>query len=181
MLNLDKIITNLAKVIPSIGVAVKPIHELNFEQLLKYDSSIFGTARRRFMEKWIAIPGSFGWAAVNGKNDIIGYAMLKQVVRYAGTEIGLAMAPLFANNVNIAKLLLLTAANNCRANPAVPNVPLELFHPVGDNCGEDASELMKEVEAELIHIGCRMYTKGTCIPAGRELKKIYGIATLSFD
>ena len=156
MLDLDKTIKNLTNAIPSIGVAVKPIHELNIEQLLEYDRFIFGTARRKFLEKWITVPGSFGWVAVNEKKDIVGYAVLKQVIRDAGTEIGMAMAPLFANNVNIAKLLLLTAAENCCANPAVPNTKLELFHPVGNICGEDASQLMEDVEAELtlslIHI-----------------------------
>ena len=126
-------------------------------------------------------PGSFGWVAVNqaSGNTIVGYSILKQVIRGGGTEIGLAMAPLFADNVHIAKLLLKTAAVNCLENDVLSKTKLELFHPVGDNCGEDSSQLMKELEAELTHIAFRMYSKG--IPLGRQMKKIYGIASPTFD
>ena len=125
-------------------------------------------------------PGSFGWVAINegvGKN-IIGYSILKHDIRRGGTEIGLAMTPLFADNVHIAKLLLKTAAESCLANEALPKTKLQLLHPVGNNCGEDSSQLMKELKAELTHFAFRMYTKG--IPLGRQMKKIYGIASPTF-
>ena len=104
---------------------------------------------------------------------------MKQVIRGAGTEIGLAMAPLFANNAEIAKALLKTAADSCLANEAVPKTKLELIHPVGDNCGEGAPQMMEELEAELSCIAHRMYTKG--VPPNRQLKKIYGIASPTFN
>ena len=70
----------------------------------------------------------------------MGYSILKLVIRGGGTEIGLSMAPLFADNVhNIAKFLLKTAAENCLANEAIPKTRLQIFHPVGDNCGEGSS------------------------------------------
>ena len=123
--------------------------------------------------------GSFGWAAIKEKsNDIVGYANLKHVIRGAGTDIGLAMAPLFADNVEIAKALLKTAADNCLANEAVPKTKLEIFHPVEDSCGEDAPQLIEELGAELSHIAHRMYTKG--VPQKRQFK-IYGIASPTFD
>ena len=70
------------------------------------------------------------------------------------------MVPLYADNAQIAKLLLKTAAENCLANEAVPKTKLELFHSVGDNCRKGAAELMDELEAELTHIAYRMYSKG---------------------
>ena len=178
-LDIDKIIGNLAKATPPGDFTTKPIHKVSFEKLFEYDRFVFGTARRKFLEKWVTVPGSFGWAAVNEKNDIVGYIVLKQVFREAGREIGMTIAPLFCNDVQIAKLLLLTAAENCHANPAVPKTKLELLLPVGEKCGEDASQLMKDLEAELTHIACRMYTKG--IPPDRQLKQIYGIASPTFD
>ena len=39
-----------------------------------------------------------------------------------------------------------------------PKTKLQIFHPVGDNCGEDSSQLMRELEAELTHIAFRMHT-----------------------
>ena len=76
------------------------------------------------------------------------------------------MAPLYAENAQIARLLLKTAVESCLANEAVLTTKLELFHPVGDNCGEGAAELMGELEADLTHIAYRMYAKG--IPPGRH-------------
>ena len=113
MLTLDKISKNLARTEFPSDTAVKPLRNVNLEKLLEYDSSVFGTSRRIFVERWINVPGSFGWAAVNENSDeIVGYAVLKQVIRGGGIEIGLAMAPLFADNVHIAKLLRKMAAEN---------------------------------------------------------------------
>ena len=91
----------------------------------------------------------------------------------------MAIAPLYSDDPHIAKCLLKTAAERCLANEAVPKTKLEMVHPVGDICGEGAPLLMKELESELIHIAVRVYTKG--VPLGRQTKKIYGIASPTFD
>ena len=182
MLDLGRIVATTTRLATPPGVAVKPICNVHMklDRLLEYDQTVFGTPRQIFMTRWISVPGSLGWAAIDERSDtILGYAIVKQVIRDAGTEIGLAMAPLYADSAQIAKLLLKTAAENCLANEAVPKTKLELFHPVGDNCGEGAAELMDELEAELTHIAYRMYSKG--IPPGRQMKKIYGIASPTFD
>ena len=180
MLSLEMIATKVSTSrIPS-DISIKPICNMNLGRLLEYDQTVFGTPRQTFIMKWISIPGSLGWAAIDEKSEtILGYAILKQVIRGRGTEIGLAMAPLYADNAQMAKFLLKTAAENCLANEAVPKTKLELFHPVGDNCGEGAAELMDELEAELTHIAYRMYTKG--IPPERQMNKIYGIASPTVD
>lgn len=183
-LSLDKIARILAGINPppldGINIVTQPIHEANREKILDYDSKVFGTPRHMFIERWMSSPGSFGWVAINQASDnaIVGYSILKLDIRRGGTEIGLAMTPLFADNVHIARLLLKTAADSCLANKALPKTKLQLFHPVGDNCGEDAAQLMQELEAELTLFAFRMYTKG--IPLGRQMKKIYGIASPTF-
>lgn len=48
------------------------------------------------------VPGSLGWAAVNEKSKIVGYWIIRQVIREEGNE---AMASLYADNKHIAKLL----------------------------------------------------------------------------
>ena len=181
MLSLEKIAKRLAtSSATTASVMVKPIHNVNIDKLLEYDQIVFGTSRDILLTRWVKLPGNLSWAAIDERsNMILGYAIIKQVIRGGGTEIGLAMTPLYADNVQIAKLLLQTAAEYCLANEAVPKTKLELFHPVGDNCGEGAAELMDELEAELTHIAYRMYTKG--IPPGRQLKKIYGIAAPNCD
>ena len=180
MLSLEKVASIQSTLGIAASVAVKPIHKINIDTLLEYDRTVFGTSRYLLLIRWVNLPGNLAWAAVEEKSGIItGYAIVKQVIRDGGTEIGLAMAPLYADNAQIAKLLLKTAAENCLANEAVPKTKLELFHPVGDNCGEGAAELMDELEAELTPIAYRMYTKG--IPPGRLMKKIYGIAAPNCD
>ena len=111
MLNLNTIVKNIDETDLPLGITAKPIDSINFDELLIYDISIFGTQRQILLEKWIGAPGSFGLAAVDEKSDdIVGYAVLRQVIRDGGSEIGMAMAPLFADNASIAKLLLRTAA-----------------------------------------------------------------------
>ena len=181
MLRLDKIAQILTGMKHPSGVITQPIHKTNLVNLLEYDSTVFGTPRHTFVRRWLATPGSFGWVAINegtADKNIVGYSILKHDIRKCGTEIGLAMTPLFADNVHVAKLLLKTAAESCLANEALPKTKLQLFHPVGDNCGEDSSQLIKELEAELTHFAFRMYNKG--IPSGRQMKKIYGIASPTF-
>ncbi len=158
---------------------VMPIQDVDLDKLLKYDHRVFGTPRDKLMTRWINTPGSFGWAAIDDSNNITGYIVLKQVIRGGGTEIGLAMAPLFANDKDTAKLLIKTAGQECLANPAIPKTKLELFHPSGDICGEGAAKLMEELGAEMIHIAHRVYTNG--IPEGRRTRNIYGITSPTCD
>ena len=103
------------------------------------------------------------WAEIDHSNNITGCYETSHSRR--GTEIGLAMAPLFANNKDTAKLLIKTAGQDSRprmaglalANPAIPKTKLELLHPSGDICGEGAAELMDELGAEMTHIAHRVY------------------------
>ena len=181
LLSLDSVIKNVDEADLPLGIVAIPTCSDNLEKLLAYDTSIFGAQRQIFLEKWISIPGSFGFVAVDERtNGIVGYAVLRQVTRNSGNEIGMAMAPLFADNVLIAKLLLRAAAQECISNKAIPKTKLELLHPVGDNCGAHASQLMKDLEAELSFITYRMYSNGH-IPSGRQLDKIYSIASTTFD
>ena len=95
MLNLEKIVANLCR-ISSSNVDVEPIGRINLDRLLKYDQRVFGTPRQTFIKNWIRVSGSLGWAAVDKESDnVVGYAILKQVIRGGGTEIGLAMVPLY--------------------------------------------------------------------------------------
>ena len=164
-LNLERIVANVTKSAFLTGVAVKPTRNINLDKLLEYDQTVFGTPRQTFMMWWINVPGSLGWATVHEKSDtIVGYAVVKQVISGGEAKTSLAVAPLYADSVEIAKSLLKTAAENCLANEAVLKTKLEMFHPVGDNCGEGAAELMDELKADLTHIAYRMYNKG--IPPG---------------
>ena len=180
MFSLDEIAANLDKMTPPERVAVKPIHSVQLDKVLEYDRSVFGTEREAFLKTWMTAPGHFGWAAIDEKSsNIVGYAIVRRVIRGAGTEIGLAVAPLYADSTHIVKVLLKTTAEHCLRIDALSKTKLELFHPVGDQCGQGAPELMEELGAELSLYTRRMYTNG--IPSGRQLRKIYGITTTFCD
>ena len=81
---------------------VKTLNEVDLNKLLLYDQCVFGTKRNYLMQRWINTSGSFGWAAIDkNTNDITCYTVLKQVIRGGGTEIGMAMAPLYADNASL--------------------------------------------------------------------------------
>ena len=179
MINLSKIIEVLSYVTTPPGVLCVPIRTVDFEKLFKYDTSIFGVPRQRLLEKYINIPGSLGWAAVNEKGDVLGYSLIKQVISEAGAKIGLIMAPLYANDDIVVRTLLKVAAETYLATDAVEGSNFELFYSDGGSYGDHASRLIEELEANTVYLGQRMYTKGT--PPGRQISKIYGIFSTAFD
>ncbi len=178
-LNFEKIIKNLAGTEVPSGVSIKSIRTIDFDKLVEYDASVFGAPRRELLEKWINIPGSLGWGAVDESGNVFGYTTIRRTFNDMGTEFGLSMAPLYANNDSIVKCLLKVAAETCLANEAVSETEFEVIYDHGDVCGVHASQLMTEIGANLIPFGVRMYTKG--IPHGRKTSKIYGIFHPGFD
>ena len=179
MVDPEKITNNLAHVTAPSSISLKPIRTVDFEKLFRYNTSVFGTPRKKLLDKCINIPGSLGWASVDEKGDIIGYNVVKQVISGAGTETGLVMAPLYADNHLVARMLLKVAADTYLATDAVPRSSFELFYSDRGSYGDHASRLMSEVEAKTVFLGQRMYTKG--IPQGRQISKMYGISSTAFD
>ena len=145
----------------------------------KYDTTVFGAPRRILLEKYINIPGSLSWAAVNESGDVVGYTLVKQVISEAGAKIGLIMAPLYADGDIVARALLKVAAETYLATDAVEGSSFELFYSDGGSYGDHASRLIKELEANTVYLGQRMYTKGA--PPGRQISKMYGIFSTAFD
>ena len=146
---------------------IKPISEVDFDNLLIYDSSVFGVPRRSFLKKWIAVSSACGWAATNNQGDVIGYIVIRKTVK-DGRRIG----PLFANNMQIARILCQTAieviARHHSEENIVLDVPVEV-NPEGLQLAEN------ELGGECISSNVRMFTKGLPdIP----LKKTFGITAL---
>ena len=148
---------------------IKPIQEIDFDNLLMYDSSVFGASRRSFLKKWITVPNARGWAATNNQGDVIGYIVIRKTVK---DEDGRRIGPLFANNVEIARTLCKTAievtAHHHSEEKIILDVPVEV-NPEGLHLAEN------ELGGECISSNVRMFTKGLPdIP----LKKTFGITAL---
>ena len=178
-LDFNKVLKNLAdSEIPS-GISVVPIKPIDKEKVILYDTSVFGTSRRVMMERWLDIPGTLGWAALNNTGEVVGFNAIRPTIIGKGTEFALTIAPFFADNYDIAKALLKTAAKECLANDAIPVSNFEMLFPNGGEAGPQAARLVAEVEATTTPFCARMYTKG--IPRGRQVNKEYSIIHASFD
>lgn len=169
----------LANLKPLDGVSIKPTSVVDFEKVCSYDASVYGTLRRTFIEKWINMPGMLCWAAVDEKGDIVGYTAIRQFIKDNAEEIRLRLAPLYANNDQIAKALLKVATEAYQEHKQTSSSKIDLFFCDGESYGNHASQLMKELEATATLIGPRMYTRG--IPPGRQQEKMYSIYLPAFD
>ena len=178
LLNFEKIIKNFGNVDPS-GFQLRPIRAVDAEKLFLYDASVLGSPRHTLVERWISIPGSLGWAALDEDGNVVGYTVVRPIIVGAGTQFGLSMAPLYANSDQIARALLVMAAETCQANEAIPVTHFLLIHGHGRVYGEHASQLFSKVEGDYSPFATRMYTKG--IPKGVQLNKMYGIMHPAFD
>ena len=161
------------------GVSITPAATVDLEKVRSYDALVFGTPRDRFIEEWINMPGNLCWVAVSDKGDVVGYIAVRQFTSDKGKEIQLGLAPLYANNDQIAKSLLKTAAEAYLSNDTTSTSKIDLFYSDGGSSGHHASQLMQELEATATHIGQRMYTRG--VPSGRQQDKMYGIFLPAFD
>ena len=65
ILDLEMVVKEFADIEIPPGVSIKPLSSIDMAELIKYDSFVFGTSRDKLIEKWIDIPGSQGWAAVD--------------------------------------------------------------------------------------------------------------------
>lgn len=181
LVSLRKVSNIFSKVKISPEILVKPIREVDMDSLCDYDTSVFGAPRHEFLKKWISIPGSLGWAAIDGNSTVVGYCATRQIVCNGGAEIGLNMAPLFADNQLIAKVLLREAANTYLANDAIECTKMLILVPEGENGNASAVKVIEnelEAECDCKNTSIRMYTKGA--PPNMRIKKIFGLTTLSY-
>ena len=176
-------LTKAVKILSSVnippGVSCVPIRKVDFEKLFEYDTSVFGAPRRILLEKYVNLPGSLGWAAVNEKGVVLGYNLVRQAIFEAGATLGLIMTPLYADDDVVARALLKVAAEMYLATDAVEGSSFELYYSDGGSYGDHASRLVGELEAKIVYLGQRMHTKGA--PPGRQISKMYGIFSTAFD
>jgi predicted GNAT family N-acyltransferase len=147
MIDLTKAVKVLSYVTLPPGVSCVPIQTVDFEKLFEYDTSTFGAPRRILLEKYVNLPGSLGWAAVNEKGAVLGYNLVRQVVCEAGAKLALCMTPLYADDDVVARALLKVAAETYLATDAVEGSNFILPYSDGGSYGDHASRLVVELEA----------------------------------
>ena len=142
------------------GSVVKPLNEINVQDLYNYDSFVFGYKREKFLEIWLNTPGSHVRVAVNREGSIVGYVAVR--VAFIQDE-GYKIGPLFCENIEIAMVLLKGVFEEILQCGVSSSHSVIADCPVGRN--SRARELMKIVDAEYLAKFEFMTTNG--LPRGR--------------
>ena len=178
MVNLTKVVKIFSSVNTQPAFSCVPIRTVDFEKIFEYDTSVFGAPRHTLLEKYVNLPGSLGWAAVNEKGDILGYNLVRQFIIEGGKFI-LCMAPLYADNNVVARALFKVAAETYLATDAIEGSNMTFFYSDGGSYGDHASRMVVELEpVKIFSTMQRMFTKGS--PPGTQISKMYGLFSVAF-
>lgn len=135
-----------------------PLSDISFETLSKYDTSIFGMSRDRFLKKWINEDNTFSLSKLE-KNQMVGFGVIRKCIK--GYKIG----PLFADNKTIAKEILEGLVAKIGYSPFYLDVP---------ELNKDALELVQNYMFRKVFSTARMYKNNEF---KQNLNKIYGVTT----
>ena len=167
--NTAEVLTGSTQLPPA--ATIKPITEVQFDALFAYDTAVFGGPRRTFLETLTSFPESIGFAAVDEKGGLLGYAMCEKML---DEEKGVRIAPLFADNEQIARGLLQAVSEALTSQSPCVDVQIVLvvsdINPVAINLVENV--LSGKCDFQPV----RMFTNG--IPASMNLAKTFAISSL---
>ncbi len=138
--------------------SVESLDTIPFQDLLDYDTSIYGVNRSQFLQHWITMPNAQGLAKRKNR-QLTGYGVVRQCV--TGYKIG----PLFADDADTAEELFLSLSSYCEQAPLYLDI-------VQSN--DAAFELAQTYQLEKIFETARMY-RGTA--PTQQLAKVFGVST----
>ncbi len=136
-----------------------PLDNVDFEQLVTYDSRFFAVPRKRFLESWMRMPESRGVAMMRDRK-LYGYGVIRRCRR------GFKVGPLFANDKKTAETLLLELSRDLAVGePIFLDVP---------EVNPAAMRLVEKHRMNKVFETARMYTDA---PPAIELEGIFGVTT----
>lgn len=133
--------------------------QVNFDQLCHYDHQYFPIYRAEFLQKWINQPQGIGYAVLN-QGELSGYGVIRKAVQ------GFKLAPLFAEDQEVAEKLLLALANYAQGEDIYIDVP---------DINQEGISLVETYQMRSIFECVRMYTH---TPPDLDWSKIFGVTTL---
>jgi GNAT superfamily N-acetyltransferase len=138
------------------------LSSLPFEELLAYDTEVFGAERERFLRAWIDRPAGHALACLDG-GRVAGYGVLRPC------RVGMKVGPLFADGREVAEALLtgLLAA-------AGPGTEVFVDMPAAN---EDADQLRAGRAMEPSFETARMYLNGR---PPEDVRRVIGVTTFEF-
>ncbi|ACK73600.1 GCN5-related N-acetyltransferase [Gloeothece citriformis PCC 7424] len=133
--------------------------QVNFDQLCNYDHQYFPGYRPQFLKKWIHQPHGQGYAIVN-QEKVLGYGVIREACE------GFKIAPLFAENEQIAEKLVLALSTYTQGNNIYIDVP---------DLNQKAISLVETYQMQCVFECVRMYTHN---PPNLDWNKIFGVTGL---
>jgi predicted GNAT family N-acyltransferase len=124
-----------------IDSEVRDLKTIDFEKLCNYDQQYFPSYRPHFLSTWINQPHGKGYAIINN-DELLGYGVIRKATN------GFKIAPLFAENTNIAEKLFLSLASYANGSCIYVDVP---------NINQSAISLFQSYEMKDIFECMRMY------------------------
>jgi predicted N-acetyltransferase YhbS len=138
------------------------LSQVPFEQLMAFDTAVFGAPRERFLRVWTDRPPAHALACL-AEGSLVGYGVLRPC------RVGAKVGPLLADDEDVAETLLsgLLAA----AGPGTEVfVDMPAANP-GTRGLRSGREMQRSFET------ARMYLNGR--PAG-DVQRVFGVTTLEF-
>ncbi|MBG0803158.1 GNAT family N-acetyltransferase [Methylocystis sp. H4A] len=137
---------------------VTELAEVPFDEIVRYDQTVFPTSRPNFLSRWIAQPQSAALAVVK-QGRLAGYGVLR------ACRDGYKIGPLFADDLQIADALFQGLSARAAGAPVFLDTP---------EANAAAIALAQRRQMTAVFDTARMYTEGP--PPGR-IDRCYGVTT----
>ena len=158
----------------SPGISIDPVIEVDFEDVLEYNTSVYGFERYSFLQKWVTSSNSWGCVATNDEGKVVGYAIVRTT---HPQDQWWKVGPLLADNSQIARSLYKGVLERVSAED--PNGTVIVDVPFGTLFSSDTLQIVEELYGSHCFTFSRMYTKG--IPSNMDPKKLFGLTTVQMD
>ena len=147
------------------GVNVVSPSKVLFPVILQYDTEVNDYPRPLFLEKWVFAPNCFCSVATDSNGDVVGYGVVRRTVG----KVGWRIAPLYADNSDIARMLY---HDMCIKVAAVdPNALMTVDASYGKNFSPNSLKLVQELQGRQTFTLYRIFTKGA--PSNTLFHKIF--------
>ena len=139
---------------PPAGVLVQPAKQVDLDLLSAYDTAAFGAPHHRCLKALLEAPNAINLAATNSSGDILGFISARRTI---SEEDGWNIAPLFADNGQIARTLLKhiykeLAKEVSKRKVVIMEIPADI--------NPEAMALAEELNGKFLLDMNRMFTKG---------------------
>jgi len=144
----------------NMPAGLTPLRDVNFSDLLSYDTAHFPARRESFLRCWIAQEGHFGVARLDRDGNILGYGV-RRICRN-GHKIG----PLFAQDRATAEMIL---------DGLIAGIPGEPFYLDIPRPNAAAVALVEDRKMTPVFFTARLYSTKDPVPL--PLDEIFGVTT----